>query len=155
MHMWQHNIAYSLLVTSLVMIPSAAAAQVADNVSPQTIGTIEVQLRDRTSSACWNNLQAVQEYAEEKLVAAGYQVVSDNAEFQLRVVVSGDRDERLFGQDYCSGGVRLFLGTGMQSRGIVGAFVVADMTTILSISQRQQVLDAVVIQAIDTLVDAM
>ena len=142
------------LLCSIVfsMIATSAFSQVVEGVDPDSVGAIEVQLRDHTSEACWVNLREAREYAEERLAIAGYDVVQDNHDYQFRVVVHGDREPAFFGRGNCWGAIRIVLGIGLLNDGLVGTFLVADYTLTV---QGAEDLNDQVITAIDRLIDLL
>jgi hypothetical protein len=71
-----------------------------ENATPEALGPIEVLLVDHSSESCWTNLREVREYAEEKLVAEGFELAPQGSRtFKLEVVVTAFRQEALFGRE--------------------------------------------------------
>ena len=67
---------------------TASAQWVYENVNPQSIGPVAVDLEDYARGACWTNFREVREYAEEKLRMSGYETRDQNSSGLYHLYIS-------------------------------------------------------------------
>ena len=93
---------------SLSLQASKAHAWVSDNVSPSSLGAIEVEIIDDAEDGCWTNIGESKAYAKDKLELLGYEVVSKwslgDATFSISVL-----SERMIDGNSCYGSITVDL----------------------------------------------
>lgn len=112
--------AFSVSIT-LALTSTPAAAWVAENVTPENFGPIEVLIFDLASDGCWTNLGEVRTYAEDKLTEIGFEVVESSAgKFIVRV-----HSERA-GTDLCYGSINTSIGLAIPHNRMYGGLQVGE-----------------------------
>ena len=106
-------------ICALSLLASRADAWVSDNVSPSSLGAIEVEIRDDAEGGCWTNIGESKAYATDKLELLGYEVVSKwsvgDASFSVTVI-----SQRLNNNTSCFGAINIDLYIAQITGGVFG-----------------------------------
>ena len=69
----------------------ALAVSIGPNVRPETIGPVQIKVRDSATGGCWTNLGEAQQYAADQMELAGFEVTEDWATYNIDIFVHSKR----------------------------------------------------------------
>lgn len=115
------------LIAVVAFATAPASAWVADNVTPENLGTIEVDINDLATGGCWTNLGEVKTYAADKLAEVGFEVV-ENSRALFIIIVHSERAAN----DLCYGRIDTSIGVAVSHNGMFGGLEVGSEGSIFS-----------------------